>query len=461
MNTKIVLSAREEHVFEILRAAGRATQCTVRAAGGWVRDKLLCRTSDDVDVALDKTDGETFAEAVAAILRTSDDGSMRMSSIGTIRRNPERSKHLNTATFSVDGISIDANNLRSEDYASDSRIPTIRMGTPLEDAERRDFTINALFYNLETREVEDLTTKGISDLEEKILRTPLSPETTFKDDPLRIVRAVRFASRFEMKMASELAQAISDQTIVDALTVRKDQTGAVISKVSGERIGTEIEKMFMNTKTAHIAYRIMTKDTPIAHAILRSIPCFKDERQIFKFPEPQKGDFSDERETKIFYLALLVAPVRSEFVLHAKKEISAATYFLKEILHVGKHEAEIVAAIFSQISILVHIAATRELIPTGKFLRLLKEDWPVAVKIARVLEGAAISEGIENWIREKSGLIDCWHWRPPFDGRVLAEEPFGIPRGPRLAQAIERQLEIMFEGVKEPDAIKRRLLVDK
>lgn len=70
------------------------------------------------------------------------------------------------------------------------------MGTPLEDALRRDFTINALFYNIDTQEVEDWTEKGISDIERKILRTPLAPLITFKDDPLRVLRCFRFKSRF-------------------------------------------------------------------------------------------------------------------------------------------------------------------------------------------------------------------------------------------------------------------------
>jgi len=81
-----------------------------------------------------------------------------------IRSNPDQSKHLETAKVKYQGIEIDFVNLRSESYASTSRIPEIEFGTAEEDAVRRDFTINALFYNIGQGNVEDLTGKGLEDL---------------------------------------------------------------------------------------------------------------------------------------------------------------------------------------------------------------------------------------------------------------------------------------------------------
>jgi len=93
-------------------------------------------------------------------------------------------------------------------------------GTPLEDAERRDLTINALFYNLRTQQIEDQTSRGLSDLglsppNPKRIRTPLEPFQTFKDDPLRIVRAVRFAARFgrDFELDEEMVRAIEREEI--------------------------------------------------------------------------------------------------------------------------------------------------------------------------------------------------------------------------------------------------------
>jgi tRNA nucleotidyltransferase (CCA-adding enzyme) len=75
-------------------------------------------------------------------------------------------------------------------------VPDVKIGTPLEDALRRDLTINSLFYNINKKEVEDFTGKGIEDLKHGIIRTPLDPLQTFLDDPLRILRTIRFATRF-------------------------------------------------------------------------------------------------------------------------------------------------------------------------------------------------------------------------------------------------------------------------
>jgi tRNA nucleotidyltransferase (CCA-adding enzyme) len=81
-------------------------------------------------------------------------------SVGVIKSNPDQSKHLETATLRVMGFELDFVNLRAEEY-TDTRIPMMRIGTALEDAMRRDLTINALFYNLNRRTVEDFTGQGI------------------------------------------------------------------------------------------------------------------------------------------------------------------------------------------------------------------------------------------------------------------------------------------------------------
>ena len=89
----------------------------------------------------------------------------------------------------------------------------MRFGTPKEDAERRDLTINALFYNLHTERVEDFTGWGLRDVEDGIIRTPLDPLTTFKDDPLRVLRAVRFATRLNFQIVPEIKNAVLDQEV--------------------------------------------------------------------------------------------------------------------------------------------------------------------------------------------------------------------------------------------------------
>lgn len=106
--------------------------------------------------------------------------------------------------------SIFINHWRLADYSADQRQ---KLGTPEEDALRRDLTINALFYNVATESVEDYTQRGLADLQARIARTPLAPRQTFLDDPLRVLRTIRFAGRFGLKVEEGVAEAARDTEI--------------------------------------------------------------------------------------------------------------------------------------------------------------------------------------------------------------------------------------------------------
>lgn len=103
--------------------------CTLRVAGGWVRNKLMGLEAKDIDIALDKCMGIDFANAVVEYQKKLG---METKKIGIIQSNPEQSKHLETATTYIFGQNIDFVNLRSESYASNSRIPEMKLGTPKE-----------------------------------------------------------------------------------------------------------------------------------------------------------------------------------------------------------------------------------------------------------------------------------------------------------------------------------------
>ncbi|KAJ7480166.1 hypothetical protein B0H11DRAFT_1725232 [Mycena galericulata] len=214
---------------DLKETKGLSTSC--RIAGGWVRDKLLGMQSNDIDIALTDMMGEDFAGHLEAFAQRKN---VKTGPIAIFNPNPEQSKHLKTARIPIFGLELDLVNLRSEEYADSSRIPTtVTFGTPLQDALRRDITINALFYNIHTRSVEDCTEKGIEDLKNGTIRTPLPPRETFLDDPLRILRSLRFASRFGFEIVPELAQAVQDPVIQHAL----------VTKVKRERVGEEISKI--------------------------------------------------------------------------------------------------------------------------------------------------------------------------------------------------------------------------
>ncbi|KAL4931945.1 tRNA adenylyltransferase [Aspergillus undulatus] len=219
-------------------------QTVLRFTGGWVRDKLLGVGSHDIDVAINNMTGYQFGLKLKEYLdipgnldkyRQSHEkeGEHKHVSLHKIEANPEKSKHLETVTTKIFGFDVDLVNLRKEEYAEDSRTPQMQFGTATEDALRRDATINALFYNLNESKVEDLTGKGLEDMQDEIVRTPLEPYQTFKDDPLRVLRLIRFASRLGFRIEAETENAMQHSDIGTALKL----------KISRERVGVEVEKM--------------------------------------------------------------------------------------------------------------------------------------------------------------------------------------------------------------------------
>ena len=213
---------------------------------------------------------ESFARSPLSQSAFFSQGNSEISKIGKIEANPEQSKALETATATLLGLSLDFVNLRKETYDPGSRIPTMTFGTPKEDAERRDITINSMLYNVHSRQLEDHTGLGLRDLAAGLIRTPLPPLTTFLDDPLRVLRCVRFASRFAYELHPTIVRCLTgrkiegagpemdqvgiedltskddprvDSTRTDLEAVRNEIRSALVTKVSRERFGIEVDKM--------------------------------------------------------------------------------------------------------------------------------------------------------------------------------------------------------------------------
>lgn len=214
----------------------------LRITGGWVRDKLLGKDSHDLDIAINVMSGVDFA---TQLLQYAHDHNVNLgegsTSLHTIKKNPDKSKHLETCTTRLFGLDIDFVNLRNEQYTEDSRVPVIECGTAEEDALRRDATLNALFYNLNLAKVEDFTQRGLQDLQAGVLRTPLRPLQTFLDDPLRVLRLIRFACRFNFTIDDEAILAMKNEQIRHTL----------IHKISRERVGVEVDKILTSDNVAY------------------------------------------------------------------------------------------------------------------------------------------------------------------------------------------------------------------
>lgn len=178
-------------------------------AGGCVRDALLGVNANDLDVATNATPAqiEKMFSKTIGVGRTF--GVMRV---------VEQGVAIEVATFRTDG-----------EYKDGRRPLAVKYATPEEDAQRRDFTVNALFYDLETRQVLDFV-QGTVDLQKKTLRTVGSPDLRFKEDHLRLLRAARFVAQLGFTLNSETFQSIKDLCVL-------------VIDVSGERIREEMEKL--------------------------------------------------------------------------------------------------------------------------------------------------------------------------------------------------------------------------
>jgi len=207
------------------------------AIGGFVRDIFLNRPSKDIDIVV-LGNGIRFAEQVAAQLK------VKLAVF----------KNFGTAMLKYKDIEVEFVGARKESYRSDSRKPIVENGTLDDDQKRRDFTINALAIALHASEFGQLIDPfgGMAHLEEKLIKTPLDPTETFSDDPLRMMRAIRFASQLNFKISDDAVEAIKNN---------KER----IRIVSQERVTDELNKIIQSPKPS-IGFNYLF-DTGLLHII--------------------------------------------------------------------------------------------------------------------------------------------------------------------------------------------------
>ncbi len=220
MNHKTALKGP---IFRIISEASKEVGMDCYVIGGFVRDFLLKRgTPKDIDIVAVGS-GIYLAKKVASKLSG----------------NPKVSvfKNFGTAMLRHDDIELEFVGARKESYHRDSRKPVVEDGTLEDDQKRRDFTINALALSLNEKDFGNLLDPfdGLGDLDRKLIRTPLAPRITYSDDPLRMMRAIRFATQlgFEIELKS-----------LQAITENKDR----IKIISGERIVDELHKILASRK---------------------------------------------------------------------------------------------------------------------------------------------------------------------------------------------------------------------
>ena len=224
-------------IFKTLSAIADKDKTEAYVIGGFVRDLFLKRPSKDIDVVVVGS-GIAYAEAVGKKLNT----------------KVAIFKNFGTANIKFQDLEVEFVGARKESYRSESRKPIVEDGTLKDDQLRRDFTINALAINLNAANFGELLDPfdGIKDLENKLIRTPLDPEITFSDDPLRMMRAIRFASQLNFNI---------DEDALNAIKTQKER----ISIVSKERITDEMNKIILSKKPS-VGFKLLF-DTGLLHII--------------------------------------------------------------------------------------------------------------------------------------------------------------------------------------------------
>lgn len=208
----------KHRVFTVISQLAGKQNLQAYAIGGFVRDIFLKRPSKDIDIVV-IGNGIAFAEAVAAALK------VKLAVF----------KNFGTASLKYQDLEVEFVGARKESYRLDSRKPIVENGTLEDDQKRRDFTINALAISLHPDTFGELLDpfNGINDLEQKLVRTPLNPVETFSDDPLRMMRAIRFATQLNFKI---------DAVAIDAIKNNVDR----IKIVSQERVTDELNKIILS-----------------------------------------------------------------------------------------------------------------------------------------------------------------------------------------------------------------------
>ncbi len=214
-----VKSQLDEPLFQLISQVGAELGTDVYVVGGWVRDLLLERGSKDIDILV-VGDGIALASLLNARLKTG--------------KSLKVFKNFGTAMLRYKGWEVEFVGARKESYSSDSRKPVVEKGTLSDDLHRRDFTINTLSISLNKADYGSLIDQfgGLDDIKRGRIKTPLDPDITFSDDPLRMMRAVRFASQLHFGIEDDTYRALQ-------------RNATRLNIVSVERIMDEFNKIMM------------------------------------------------------------------------------------------------------------------------------------------------------------------------------------------------------------------------
>lgn len=231
-------------IFPIVRDCADKLGVEAYVIGGFVRDSIMGRPTKDVDIVCIGS-GIELAQAVSKAI-----GGAKVTVF----------KRFGTAMLRHRNLEVEFVGARKESYDFDSRKPTVEDGTITDDQNRRDFTINAMAIGLNSRNWGELVDpfNGLKDISNGILRTPMEPATTYSDDPLRMMRAIRFATQLDFTIAPESFQAIADHRERIRI-VSQERITDELNKIVMAHVPSKGFKLLFNTGLLHIIFPKMAE----------------------------------------------------------------------------------------------------------------------------------------------------------------------------------------------------------
>ena len=311
MLKSLLLEGRKEEAAEkflLNLIKGTEWEDHVYIAGGYVRDQILGKDAKDIDLVVALPDGGIkFAEWA-----TKKMGNYKPES------NPVTFKKFGTAKFTLAGIlyngidlsdmDIEAVMTRSEKYTTGSRKPDVAFSDLKSDVERRDATINSLLKKLSTGEILDLTGKGIEDIKNGVVRTPIDPDKTFEDDPLRILRIIRMSAKYDWKIPMNVLRSIK-------------KNAPKLTTISKERIHDETNKCLL---------------CPFPYKAFRLLQILGLMKYIFPSLQYVDIDYMKRaKELKPNLILRLVAALNSIDPKRARNDMTNLRYSVDIVKHVG------------------------------------------------------------------------------------------------------------------------------
>ncbi|OAG31786.1 hypothetical protein NEDG_00261 [Nematocida displodere] len=444
------------------------TGIVFRVAGGWVRDKIMGLPCNDIDIAIDKTSGSLFAHSFIEHLKRQAE---EVSGFHIIPYNHEKAKHLETASLRYHNYEIDFVCLRSEKYA-DTRIPVVEIGTPQEDADRRDLTINALFYNLNTQEVEDYTGKGLSDIKKRLIRTPLAPKLTFHDDPLRILRVLRFAARLSFTIDQAILDSLGDYALVSrmAAIVSRERIGQELRKTLASRDYPVALSVMVRYRITDVVFEEIEIDRVQTEAYWREHSAFLGGESLFVPLFEVSLHHTTIAAFSVLQHALRCTKQKKESVI--ERTIVEGLKWTKEKKKEIERVAQGVVFIDKVFPVLSYtdIGHEKKLSLLIKVVREVKEHFPVALVVYYLIQR---SQGPASTTNLKSlpipaiyqdihhfGFEKCFEVRPPVDFQTIAQETGAPPTVAKMYLEEATQLSILHQ-TRDKDFLIRKLHLDQ